>query len=177
MDDIQPELVPLISEEEIRSAVCRLAREIGQDYHDKDPLLIGILKGSFIFLADIIRNLEIPLEVEFIRLSSYGHGTQSSGKVSLVHDIPISIENRHVLVVEDIVDTGLTISYLMDYLRGKSPASLRLCALIDKPSRRQVPVEIDYLGFSIPDRFIVGYGIDWREHYRNLPDIRYVKER
>jgi hypoxanthine phosphoribosyltransferase len=176
MGDIQPELVPLLGEEEIRSAVSRLAEEIQRDYRDKNPLLIGILKGSFIFLADLIRNLDIPLEVDFIRLASYGTGTSTSGKVTLVHDIPISIADRHVLVVEDIVDTGLTTCYLLDYLRNKAPASLKLCALIDKPSRRQVPVRIDYLGFSIPDRFIVGYGIDWREHYRNLPDIRYVKE-
>ncbi len=176
MGDINPELVPLINEDEIRSAVIRLAREIAGDYQGKHPLLIGILKGSFIFLADLIRHLDIQLEVDFIRLASYGTGTKTSGKVTLVHDIPISIADRHVLVVEDIVDTGLTTRYLLDYLGSKAPASLKLCALIDKPSRRQMPVKIDYLGFSIPDRFIVGYGIDWREYYRNLPDIRYVKE-
>ncbi len=161
----------LISRDEIEQAVARLAIEITQDYQGKQPLLIGILKGSFVFLADLIRQLDIPIETDFVRLSSYGGRKETSGKVILVQGLKTSIKSRDVLVVEDIVDTGLTISSLLDYLRKRKPASLRLCALTDKPSRRQVPVTIDYLGFTIPDKFVVGYGIDWDEKYRYLPDI------
>ncbi len=161
----------LISRRKIAITVKRLAAAIKNDYSDKDPLLVGILKGSFVFMADLVRQIEIPLEVDFIRLASYGSGTTSSGKITLIHELPSKIEGRHVLVVEDIIDSGLTTSFLCDYLRRKEPASLRLCALADKPSRRQIPVRIDYLGFTVPDEFIVGYGIDWNEQYRNLPDI------
>ncbi len=160
---------------EIAAAVSRLASEITRDYHDKHPLLIGILKGSFIFLADLVRLLDFPLEVEFVRLSSYGSGRQTSGKVKVVQGLRSSITDRDVLVVEDIVDTGITIAFLLDYLKKKKPASLRLCSLTDKPSRRQVPVAIDYLGFTVPDKFVVGYGLDFDEHFRNLPDICFLE--
>ena len=123
------------------------------------------------FTADLIRRLDFPLEVEFIRLSSYGKGQETSGKIKVVQGLHFPIKNRNVLVVEDIVDTGLTISFLMDYLKKRKPASLKLCALSEKPSRRRTPVTIDYLGFTVPDTFIVGYGIDWDEKYRYLPDI------
>lgn len=166
----------LISREQIATAVGRLAEEISRDYHDRHPLLIAVLKGSFVFLADLVRLLDFPLEVDFIRLSSYGGGKESSGRVKVVHDLGAGIEGRHVLVVEDIVDTGLTISFLLDYLKKKGAASVKLCSLTDKPSRRQVPVGIDYLGFTVPDRFIVGYGIDWDEKFRYLPDICFVGE-
>ncbi len=165
----------LFSREEIEATVKRLAGEIRRDYHDKHPLLIGILKGSFVFLADLIRRLDFPLEVEFIRVSSYGQSANSSGKVKVVQGLRAKAKGRHVLVIEDIVDTGITISFLMAYLARKKPASLKLCALTDKPSRRQIPVTIDYLGFTVPNKFIVGYGIDWDEKFRYLPDICFVE--
>jgi len=165
----------LLTRQEIEATVKRLAAEISQDYLGKNPLLIGILKGSFMFLADLVRLLDFPLEVEFIRLSSYGPGKESSGKIKMVQGIQISVRGRDVLVIEDIVDTGLSVAFVLDYLRKKKPASLRLCALTDKPSRRQVPVAIDYLGFTIPDKFIIGYGLDLDERFRNLPDICYLE--
>ncbi|MFC1911318.1 hypoxanthine phosphoribosyltransferase [Chloroflexota bacterium] len=171
----QPQLKILISREEIAEAVNRLACEIERDYRGKQPLLIGVLKGSFVFMADLIRQLDLPLELDFVRLASYGAGRESSGKVRVVRRPQMPINNRDVLVVEDIVDTGITTSFLLDYLRKKKPASLKLCALTDKPSRRRVTVPIDYLGFTVPNRFIVGYGLDRDEKYRNLPDI-YTQE-
>ena len=164
----------LFSQDEIKQAVARLAAEIRQDYQGKQPLLIGILKGSFVFMADLIRQLQLPVEVDFVKLSSYGAGKETSGKVKVVQGLKTPIKGRDVLVVEDIVDTGLTLSFLLDYLRKKKPASLKLCALTDKPSRRQVPVTINYLGFTVPDKFIVGYGIDWNEKFRYLPDICFI---
>ena len=171
----QPNPQILFSRQEIESTVKKLAAEIREDYQDKYPLLIGILKGSFVFMADLVRLLDFPLEVEFVGLSSYGRGKESSGKVKVVHGLRYSVKGRHVLVIEDIVDTGLTIAFLLDYLQKKRPASLKLCALTDKPSRRQIPVPIDYLGFTVPDKFIVGYGIDWDEKFRYLPDICFVE--
>lgn len=167
----EPRPVVLFSREEVAAAVRRLAAEIRRDYAGRHPLLLGILKGSFVFMADLIRELGFPLEVEFVQLSSYGGGTETSGKVKVVRGLRAAVRGRDVLVVEDIVDTGLTVAYLLDHLRRKRPGSLRLCALVDKPSRRQVPVPIDYLGFAVPNKFIVGYGIDWDEKYRYLPEI------
>ena len=167
----QPKPHILFRCEEIEAAVKRLAAEIRQDYQGKHPLLIGILKGSFMFMADLIRFLNFPLEVEFIRLSSYGGGKESPGRIRVVQGLRSSIKGREVLVIEDIVDTGFTISFLLDYLWKRKPASLRLCALTDKPSRRQVPVTIDYLGFTVPNKFLVGYGLDWDEKFRYLPHI------
>jgi len=171
----QPKLHVLFRRDEIEATVKRLAAEIRKDYHDKYPLLIGVLKGSFMFMADLIRPLDFPLEVEFIRLSSYGRDRQSSGRIKVVQGLRSEVRDREVLVVEDIVDTGLTTSFLLDYLRKKKPASLKLCSLTDKPSRRQIPVNIEYLGFTVPDKFLVGYGLDWDQKFRNLPDI-YVLE-
>ncbi len=171
----QPRVHILFSHDEIKATVRRLAAEIKKDYQARDPLLIGILTGSFMFMADLIRLLDFPLEVEFVRLSSYGRGRQSSGKVRVVKGLTSSVKGRDVLIIEDIVDTGLTTSFLLDYLRKKKPASLKLCALTDKPSRRQTPVIIDYLGFTVPDKFLVGYGLDWDEKFRNLPDICYLE--
>jgi len=165
----------LLTRQEIEATVKRLAAEINQDYAGKQPLLIGILKGSFMFMADLIRLLDFPLEVEFVKLSSYGAGKESSGRVRVVQGLRTQVRGRHVLVIEDIVDTGLTVAYLLDYLKKRKPASLKLCALTDKPSRRKVPVTIDYPGFTVPDKFIVGYGLDWDEKYRNLPDICYIE--
>jgi len=171
---VASQLKVLITQDEIKQAIARLAAEIRQDYKSKEPLLIGILKSSFVFMADLIRQLELPVEVDFVKLSSYGTGRETSGKVKVVQGLKTPIKGRDVLVVEDIVDTGLTISFLLNYLQKKKPASLRLCALTDKPSRRQVPVTIDYLGFTVPDKFIVGYGIDWNEKFRYLPDICFI---
>ena len=148
-----------------------MATDIRRDYPGVDLVLISILKGSFIFTADLIRRLDLPLEVHFVQLSSYGGRMESAGKVQLVQPLQCPIKGRHILVVEDIVDTGITVSFLMEYLAREQPASLKLCALTDKPFRRVLPVTIDYLGFTLPDKFIVGYGIDWDEKFRNLPDI------
>jgi hypoxanthine phosphoribosyltransferase len=167
----QPQLKILISRDEIAKAVDRLASEIKRDYQGKQPLFIGVLKGSFVFMADLIRQLDLPLELDFIRLSSYGAARESSGKVRVVQGLKTPIKGRDVLVIEDIVDTGITTSFLLDYLRKTKPASLKLCALTDKPSRHRVPVSIDYLGFTVPDKFIVGYGIDFDEKFRYLPHI------
>ena len=170
----KPEI--LISRREIETAVCRLAAQISKDYRGKHPVLVAILKGSFIFMADLIRYLDLPLEVEFIRLSSYGQGKESSGEVKVVQGLGAEIKDRDVLVIEDIVDTGLTTRFLLDYLRQQEPSSIKLCALTSKPSRRKLPVTIDYLGFTVPDKFIVGYGIDWDEQFRRLPDICFIEE-
>ncbi|MDP2917608.1 MAG: hypoxanthine phosphoribosyltransferase, partial [Dehalococcoidia bacterium] len=167
----EPKPQVLYTKDDIGATIRRLAVEIARDYRDKHPLLVSILKGSFVFTADLIRLLDFPLEVEFVRLSSYGGNKESSGKIKVVQRLHFPIKGRHVLVVEDIVDTGLTINFLLEHLRRKKPASLKLCSLLDKPSRRKVPVNIDYLGFTVPDKFIVGYGVDWDEKFRYLPDI------
>lgn len=171
----QPEVKVLLSRQEIAANVKKLATEITRDYRDKHPLVIGILKGSFIFLADLVRELDFPLEVDFIRLSSYGRGRSTAGKLKVVQRLQTPIRGRHVLVVEDIVDTGQSVAFLLDYLGKKKPASLKLCALTDKPSRRRMPVTIDYLGLTVPDKFLVGYGLDWDEKFRNLPNIGYIE--
>jgi hypoxanthine phosphoribosyltransferase len=168
-------LKKLITSAEIDGAVQRLASQIQRDYRRKNPLLIGILKGSFIFMADLVRKLEIPLEVDFVRLSSYGSGTESSGRIRILGKMNEPVEKRHVIVVEDIIDTGLTTSWLLHYIKRKKPASVALCALTEKPARRKVEVKIDYLGFTVPNKFIIGYGIDYNEKYRNLPDICYIE--
>ncbi|MCX6006738.1 MAG: hypoxanthine phosphoribosyltransferase [Chloroflexi bacterium] len=165
----------LIKHQDISKAVDRLAAEICKDYHGKNPLLIGILKGSFIFMADLVRKINTPLQVDFVRLSSYGSGTESSGKIKVISKLTEPVKDRHVIVVEDIIDTGLTTQYFVEYLKRKKPASVRLCALTEKPSRRKTKTKIDYLGFTVPDKFIVGYGIDWDEKYRYLPDICYIE--
>ena len=168
----QPQLRMLIGRDEIAKTVDRLACEIRRDYSGREPLLIGVLKGSFVFLADLVRRLnDMPLELDFVNLSSYGSNRDSCGKVTVVHGLRASVRGRDVLVIEDIVDTGITTSFLLAYLKKKRPASLRLCTLTDKPSRRTMTVCIDYLGFSLPDAFVLGYGIDFAEKFRNLPDI------
>jgi hypoxanthine phosphoribosyltransferase len=173
---MEPELTILFTKDEIAAAVSRLAAEISRDYRDKHPLLIAVLKGSFVFLADLVRQLDFPLEIEFVRLSSYGKGTESSGRVRMGAGAAPNIKGRHVLVIEDIIDTGLTAAFLLDHLRRKKPASLKLCSLTDKEARRRVMVNIDYKGLTVPDKFIVGYGIDCDERYRHLPDIYYVEQ-
>ena len=167
----------LFDRQEIKVTVRRLASEISKDYRNQNPILLGILTGSFVFLADLIRHLHFPLEVDFIGLSSYGHSTQTSGKIRVGKKLDRPIQGRNVLVVEDIVDTGLTIAFLLDYLQRRKPASVKLCALTDKPARRKVPVKIDYLGFTVPNKFLVGYGLDADQKFRNLPDICYLEDK
>jgi hypoxanthine phosphoribosyltransferase len=166
----------LYSRREIAVIVKRLAREIERDYKDKNPILIGILKGSFIFMADLIRQMDFPLEVEFVRFSSYGSGTESSGKIEAVQGLVRDVKGRHVIIVDDIIDSGLTVKYMLDILKEKKAASVKVCALSSKPSRRKTGVDINYLGFIVPDKFLVGYGLDCDEKYRNLPDICYIED-
>jgi len=165
------QLKVLLEREEIVKAVSRIAAEIRRDYQGKRLLLIGVLKGSFIFMADLIRQLDMDIEVVFVQLASYYSATESSGKVTLVKDIQTTISGKDVLIIEDIVDTGITTTFLLEYLKKKQPASLKLCALVDKPSQHQAAVTIDYLGFSLPNKFIVGYGMDFNEQFRGLPCI------
>ena len=165
----------LVSEEEVQAKVADLGRRISADYRGKEPLLIGLLRGAIVFLSDLMRAMDIPVQLDFIGISSYGAGTES-GAVRLVMDLEADIAGRHVLIVEDIVDTGKTLSYLMEDLRNHKPASLRICALLDKPDRRQVPIDVDYVGFEIPDKFVVGYGLDFAEIYRNLPFVGILNE-
>jgi len=172
----QPELKTLIKCSEIEAAVSRLAAEINRDYDHKELTVIGILCGSFIFMADLVRKLQMPLEIDFIGLSSYGDARESSGKIEVTKCPGCQLKGRHLLIVEDISDTGLTSTFIRDYLKSYSPASVRLCALLDKPARHRLPVKIDYLGLSVPDEFLVGYGLDCAGKYRNLPDIHIVEE-
>ena len=165
----------LVSEEAIRAKVAELGRRISDDYEGEELLLIGLLRGSIVFLSDLMRRLTIPVRLDFIGIQSYGLSTES-GAVRLVMDLETDISERHVLVVEDIVDTGKTLSYLVQNLKARQPASLRMCALLDKPDRRQVPIKVDYVGFEIPDKFVVGYGLDFAEGYRNLPYVGVLKE-
>jgi len=171
----EPEVKVLLSRQEIAATVNKMAADISRDYRDRNPLLIGILKGSFIFLSDLVRQLDFPLEIDFVAISSYGRGRTTPGELKVLHRLKSPIKGRHVVVVEDIVDTGLSLAFLMGYLGKRKPASLKLCVFADKPSRRRVPVTIDYPGVTVPDKFIVGYGLDWDEKYRNLPDLSYIE--
>jgi len=165
----------LISQEEIRKRVKEMALEISRDYSGKDLLMVGILKGSFVFLADLLRSLEQDAAVDFMGTVSYGVSTESSGEVRITKDLEQSVSGRHVLLVEDIVDTGLTLRYLLDTLKTRQPASLKVCALLDKPARRRTRVNLDYYGFIIPNVFVVGYGLDYGEKYRGLPYVGVLK--
>ena len=169
------QLVPCISAAEVEKQVDRLATEINRDYAGKELVLIGILKGSFVFLADLMRRLTVPLRVDFIRLSSYGSKADTSGEVQITKDIELPIRDQEVLVVEDIVDTGLSMTRLLDYLRSYQPASLKVCALIDKYERRQVEFQADYVGIRLEKGFVVGYGLDFSEKHRHLPGICIVQ--
>ena len=165
----------LIPAEEIEKRIRELGAEIARDYSGHNPLLIGVLKGACLFLSDLMRVTDIPLNVEFIAISSYGAEMRTSGEVRILKDLDVAIEGRHILVVEDIVDTGLTLSYLLANLKSRGAASVKLAALLDKFERREKEVPIDYLGFQIPDKFVVGYGLDFAERYRNLPFIAVLK--
>ena len=161
----------LLPQAQIHQRVAELGAEIDRDYAGKEPLLVSVLRGSFIFMADLVRSITLPCTVDFMAVSSYGKGTSSSGQVKIVKDLSESIEGKDLLVVEDILDSGNTLYYLLQLLQARHPASVRLCTLLDKPSRRVKPVKVDYTGFSIPDEFVVGYGLDYAERYRNLPYI------
>lgn len=165
----------LIDAPAIASKVGELGSRIATDYDGKHPVLVSILKGALPFLADLMRSVPIPLSLDFLEVSSYGAGTETTGVVRILKDLAQPIADRHVVVVEDILDTGYTLQYVLEHLRNQKPASLRLCVLLDKPSRRRVPIAIDYRGFEIPDRFVVGYGLDYGERYRNLPFIGVLK--
>ncbi|MDQ2952563.1 MAG: hypoxanthine phosphoribosyltransferase [Chloroflexota bacterium] len=165
----------LVDEDTIASRVRELGARIALDYGGKDLVLVSILKGALPFLADLMRQVQIPLSLDFLEVSSYGDATETSGVVRILKDLAKPIEARDVLVVEDIVDTGNTLNFVLDHLRSQRPASVRLCTLLDKPSRRIVPITIDYRGFEIPDKFVVGYGLDYAERYRNLPFIGVLK--
>ncbi|ANF95124.1 hypoxanthine phosphoribosyltransferase [Paenibacillus bovis] len=165
----------LISEEEIQQKILELGAKLGEDYKDRNPLVICVLKGAFVFMSDLVKRIEVPLEIDFMAVSSYGASTKSSGVVKIIKDLDVSVEGRDVLIVEDIIDSGLTLSYLMEILRGRSAKSVRVVTLFDKPTGRTVELEADYTGFIIPDAFIVGYGLDYAEHYRNLPYIGILK--
>jgi hypoxanthine phosphoribosyltransferase len=161
----------LIDEDRLRARVVELGEEISADYAGRDLLLIGVLKGAVFFMADLMRTLGIPCEIDFMAISSYGAQTDSSGVVRILKDLDINIEGRNVLVVEDIIDSGLTLSYLMRNLEAREPATLEVCALLTKPDRREIDVPVRYIGFEIPNRFVVGYGLDFAERYRNLPYV------
>jgi hypoxanthine phosphoribosyltransferase len=177
----QPDLVTdvaevLITEEQIQSKVAELGQRLSADYAGQRVTLVSVLKGSLPFMADLMRAIEVPVQIDLMEVSSYGGtATETSGLVRILKDLSSSIAGEDVLIVEDIIDTGLTLNYLLRYLRGKNPRSLRVCALLDKPARRLVEIPIDYLGFTIPDQFVVGYGLDYAEYYRNLPFIGVLK--
>jgi hypoxanthine phosphoribosyltransferase len=169
-------LEPLFSAEQIQQRITELGAEIARDYEGKNPLLIGVLKGACIFISDLLRATDLQLGIEFIAISSYGSSTRTSGEVRIVKDLDVAIEGRDILVVEDIVDTGLTLTYLLANLESRGAKSVKLVALLDKFERREREVEIHYLGFKIPDAFVVGYGLDFAERYRNLPYIAILKD-
>jgi hypoxanthine phosphoribosyltransferase len=166
----------LIETDALRGRIAELGAEISVDYAGRDLLLIGVLKGAVFFMADLMRKLTIPCEVDFMAISSYGASTDSSGVVRILKDLDINIEGRHVLVVEDIIDSGLTLSYLMRNLESREPATLEVCALLTKPDRREIEVPVRYVGFEIPNRFVIGYGLDFGERYRNLPYVAVLSD-
>jgi hypoxanthine phosphoribosyltransferase len=166
----------LITSEQIRDKVREMGARISQDYRGENLLLVGVLRGAVVVMGDLMRCIDLPCEIDFMDISSYGSGTSSSGVVRILKDLDEDISGKHVLIVEDIIDTGLTLSYLLRSLLARGPASLEVCALLTKPSRRRVELDVKYLGFEVPDEFVVGYGLDYAGAYRNLPDICVLKE-
>ena len=166
----------LLDSSTIQKRVRKLGSQITLDYNDRSPLLVGILKGASIFHSDLVRSIRLDLSYDFMAVGSYGNSTVSSGEVRILKDLDQSVEGKDVLLVEDIVDTGLTLHYLVQTLKAREPNSLKIIALLNKPSRREIDVVLDYIGFDIPDKFVVGYGLDYDQHYRNLPDIHGIRE-
>ena len=165
----------LITEKELQSRIAELGKEVAKDYEGKTPIFVGVLKGAIMFFADMVRATPIPCEYDFMAVSSYGAATISSGKINLIKDLSADIKGRHVVILEDILDTGNTLRFVVDHLLEKEPASLKICTLLDKPSRRTAPIEADYVGFTIPNQFVVGYGLDYDEIYRNIPYVGILK--
>jgi hypoxanthine phosphoribosyltransferase len=165
----------LLSEEQLAARIVELGAEITADYAGKEILMIGVLRGAVLFMADLARAIKVPVAIDFMAVSSYGAGTSSSGVVRILKDLDENVEGKHVLVVEDIIDSGLTLNYLVDNLKSRQPASIKICTLLNKPERRKVDVDIAYNGFTIPDHFVIGYGLDYAEKYRNLPFIGILK--
>ncbi|HYO50181.1 MAG TPA: hypoxanthine phosphoribosyltransferase [Chloroflexia bacterium] len=165
----------LVTEQEIRDAAANLGRQLTEDYTGKDLLLIGVLRGAIMFIVDLARAIDLPLTLDFMAVASYGASTQTSGIVRILKDLDSSIEGKHVLIVEDIIDSGLTLNYILETLRTRNPASLRVCTLLNKVERRRVDVPVDYVCFNIPDEFVVGYGLDFNQIYRNLPFVGVLK--
>ena len=165
----------LITEENIKKRVSELGKKISIDYKGKEIVTIGILKGAWVFMADLVREIEIPVMCDFIGVSSYGDAAVSSERVKLISDIRIPVNGKDVLLIDDIIDTGFSIKFVKDYIESKNPAGIKMCVLLDKPSRRKEDIHVDYTGFTIPDRFVVGYGLDYAEKYRNLPYIAAIK--
>jgi hypoxanthine phosphoribosyltransferase len=172
---MMPELIPVLDKDTIQKIVADVARRISIDYQDRELILLGVLKGSFIFLSDLMRQLSIQAKVDFIGASSYGSGTSSSEKIIITKDITIDIRNKDVLIVEDIIDTGLTLAFIIEHLKSFGPNSVKICAFLDKKERRKQMVSIDYAGYGVETGFLVGYGLDFNEQYRNLPDIYHLK--
>lgn len=165
----------LFSEAELKAKVAELGKQLKEDYDGKNPLVVGVMKGAFVFTADLVRAMDCPVQMDFIIAKSYGNSTQTSGSVKIIKDLENDISGRHVILVEDIIDSGVTMSKLIKMLNTRNAASIKLCALLSKPSRRQVDVTIDYCGWEVPDHFVVGYGLDYAEKYRNLPYIGILK--
>lgn len=165
----------LVSREEIAETVKRLGGEISRDYEGKEPILVSVLKGAFIFMADLVREVTIPCSLDFMSVSSYGSGTATTGRVKIIKDLDTNIEGKDVIIVEDILDSGVTLSHLINLLGARNPKSIKICTLFDKPERHKVELEVAYKGIVVPNEFIVGYGLDYSEKYRNLPDVRILK--
>ena len=165
----------LISEQELAARIAELGKQVAADYADKDPIFLGILKGVVMFFSDMIRATPIQCQIDFMAVSSYGGGTSTSGKVRMLKDVSVDLRGRHVVILEDILDSGLTLRHTVDYLMTKHPASLKICTFLDKPDRRRAEIQADYVGFTIPNLFVVGYGLDFDERYRNLPYVGVLK--
>ncbi len=163
------------SAEQLQKRVSELGDQLTRDFYDKNPLIIGVLKGSFVFMADLMRNIKTYCDIDFMAVSSYGNGTTTTGAVKITKDLSYDVQGRHIILIEDILDSGVTLSYLKNYIEAREPESMSICALLDKPARRRSQIEPNYVGFICPDEFIVGYGLDYAERYRNLPYIGVLK--
>ncbi len=175
MSGNDPALKMIFSEKDIKKAVKKLGKKISKDYEGKDLFIVGVMKGSLMFLCDLVRHISVPLTYDFMSISSYGAATKSSGVVRIMKDLDLPVESKHVLIVEDIIDSGLTLHYLVNHLQARNITSLKVCTLLDRPYRREVDVEVHYNGFECTDDFVVGYGLDWNQRYRNLRDIHAIE--